>query len=439
MLEIPRNNGSITNKLIALAILIFISFVASRFVLGVVGERESRQNDAIGETSLQWSDPQLVAGPVLTVPVERVVLSSTGETMVNTTTLTLLPKELQYDTEVASQVLTRGIYDIPVYTAAVHGSGSFDLTAAEQAASEGAKVLWDKAIVSLNVSDTRGIASTFDLGWNDESYQFLPASEFTSLTGGGVHTAVKIDPTQPDYSFDFVLPLKGSEKISFLPLGENTKVSMSSNWNAPSFQGAFLPLERELTTDGFSAKWEVASYSKNLPQSWEGRQSVDEELLLSKSFGVGLFEEVGFYTMVDRSTKYSILFICLTFLTFFMYEVLSGLRIHPVQYLLVGFALALFYLLLLSFAEIAGFLPAYITSALATTALITGYSFSVLRAKGRAFTITALLLSLYTYLYILLQLESFSLLFGSVLLFAVLASVMYITRDLDWYSLKKVE
>lgn len=439
MLEIPRNNGSITNKLIALAILIFISWVASRFVLGVVGERESRQSDAIGETSLQWSDPQLVSGPVLTVPVERTVLSSAGETVINTTTFTLLPKELQYDTEVSSQVLTRGIYEIPVYTAMVHGTGNFDLTTVEQAASEGAKVLWEKAVVSLNVSDTRGIVSTFDLGWNDESYQFMPASEFTLLKGGGVHTAVKIDPKQPDYTFDFVLPLKGSEKISFLPLGENTKVSVNSNWNAPSFQGAFLPTERSVTTGGFSAKWEVASYSKSLPQSWEGRPLVDEELLLSKTFGVGLFEEVGFYTMVDRSTKYSILFICLTFLTFFMYEVLSGLRIHPVQYLLVGFALALFYLLLLSFAEIVGFLPAYIISALATTALITGYSFSVLRAKGRAFTIAALLLALYTYLYILLQLESFSLLFGSVLLFAVLAGVMYITRDLDWYSLKKVE
>lgn len=437
MLRIPQNNGSITSKLIALAILVIISFVASLFVLGVVQERESRQTDAIGKTSEQWSNSQLISGPVLTVPVESVVVTAAGEPMVNTSTLVLLPKELQYDAEIVSQVLTRGIYDIPVYTATVHGSGSFDLSAAEQTLTEGTKVLWHKAVVSVNISDTRGIVSTFDISWNDTSYQFMPASEFTLLDESGVHAVVSVDPTQPKHSFDFVMPLKGSEKVMFLPLGENTKLSMSSDWVAPSFQGAFLPTERSLTADGFSAEWEVASYGKNLPQSWvSGESVVNEELLLSKSFGVSLFEEVGFYTMVDRSAKYAILFICLTFLTFFLYEVLSGLRIHPVQYLLVGFALALFYLLLLSFSEVIGFLPAYFTSVLATTTLVTGYSFSVLHAKGRAFSITALLLTLYTYLYILLQLESLSLLFGSVLLFAVLAITMYITRNLDWYSLK---
>jgi inner membrane protein len=158
---------------------------------------------------------------------------------------------------------------------------------------------------------------------------------------------------------------------------------------------------------------------------------------LSKQFGVGLYQEVDFYTMVDRAIKYSILFISLTFLTFFMYEVLVGLRIHPVQYLLVGLAIALFYLLLLSFAEIIGFLPAYLVSMIATTALVSGYCFSVLKARKRAAAIAALFITLYGYLYILLQLETLSLLFGSVLLFGVLATVMYLTRNLDWYTLNK--
>ena len=196
--------------------------------------------------------------------------------------------------------------------------------------------------------------------------------------------------------------------------------------------------KRRLTENGFEATWKITSYGKNLPQFWlENTTAVDNATLLSKQFGVGLYQEVDFYTMVDRATKYSILFISLTFLTFFMYEVLVGLRIHPVQYLLVGLGIALFYLLLLSFAEITGFLPAYLISMIATIALVSGYCFSVLKARKRAAAIAALLLALYGYLYILLQLETFSLLFGSVLLFGVLATVMYLTRDLDWYTLNK--
>jgi inner membrane protein len=378
----------------------------------------------------------MIAGPVITIPVEKTNVTTTGERVVNTTTLTLLPQKLSYESQVESQTLSRGVYETPVYTTTVNGSGSFDITDIDTAASAHTQILWDKAVVSINVSDTRGISSMFDLTVNGDKYPMLPSSEFTTLNGSGVHANVSIDPNQPDYTFSFELPLKGSREISFLPLGEDTNVLVKSDWNAPSFTGEFLPEERTITESGFEATWKITSYGKNLPQYWIGNSSiVDGESLISKSFGVGLYQEVDFYTMVDRSTKYSILFITLTFLTFFMYEVLAGLRIHPVQYLLVGLAIALFYLLLLSFAEIIGFLPAYLVAAIATTVLITGYCFSVLKAKKRAFSIAALLTALYGYLYILLQMDQYSLLFGSVLLFGVLATVMYITRDLDWYSL----
>ncbi len=234
------------------------------------------------------------------------------------------------------------------------------------------------------------------------------------------------------------MPLKGSRELSFLPLGEDTVVKVGSAWSAPSFTGEFLPDERNLRGTGFDASWHVASSGKNAPQSWVGNVSaVNAEMLLSKAFGVGLYQEVDFYTMIDRATKYGILFITLTFLTFFMFEVLGGLRIHPVQYLLVGLALAVFYLLHLSFAEIIGFLPAYLTGAVATTLLISGYCMSVLKAKKKTLSIVLLLTALYTYLYVLLQLETYSLLFGSVLIFGVLGTVMFITRKLDWYSLSK--
>ncbi len=438
ILQKPHKGNQLTGKLIILAVLMVISWAATMFVWGVIQDRERRQETASNEISEQWSRPQVIAGPVITVPVEKTTITTTGERVVNTTALTLLPQKLSYESHVESQLLTRGVYVTPVYTATIRGAGNFDLFDIALEASSDTRILWDKAVVSINVSDTRGISSMFDLTINGDKYQMLPSSDFSTLDGSGIHTNITIDPHQPDYTFSFELPLKGSREISFLPLGEDTNVVVKSDWNAPSFTGEFLPEERNITERGFEATWNITSYGKNLPQYWLGNSAiVNNESLLAKSFGVGLYQEVDFYTMVDRSTKYSILFISLTFLTFFMYEILSGLRIHPMQYLLVGLAIALFYLLLLSFAEVIGFFPAYLVSTVATTILITGYCFSVLKAKKRALSIGALLIALYGYLYILLQLEELSLLFGSILLFGVLTTVMYITRDLDWYALNK--
>ena len=435
----PNKNNQIMTKLLILGVLVSVSWTATMFVRGIIQERAGTQKTTADEISEQWSRPQVIAGPVITVPVEKTSVSSTGERVVNSATLTLLPQKLSYESHVASQLLTRGIYHIPVYTTTINGSGNFDLKDIDIKSSADTKILWDQAVVSINVSDTRGISSMFDLTLNNTKYQMLPSSEFVTLDKSGVHKNISIDPNQPSYSFSFEMPLKGSREISFLPLGEDTNVVVKSDWSAPSFTGEFLPEERNISKDGFDATWKITSYGKGLPQYWvSDSSSVDKDALLAKTFGVGLYQEVDFYTMVDRSTKYSILFITLTFLTFFMYEVLSGLRIHPMQYLLVGAAIALFYLLLLSFVEIIGFLPAYLISTAAITTLITGYCFSVLREKKRAFAIGGLLIALYGYLYILLQLEQLSLLFGSVLLFGVLATLMYITRNLDWYSLNKV-
>ncbi len=435
----PKNN-QLTKKLIVLALLIGVSWIATMFVWNIVQERESSQQGTASLISEQWSRPQLIAGPVLTIPMEKTIITTTGEKLITNDTLTLLPKNLTYTSDIKSQILTRGIYEAPVYTSIINGSGSFDLSVINLQPSENIKLLWGKAIVSINISDTRGIDSNLSIDWNNKSYPLLPSSKFSTLDENGVHAPIVIDGTNSTYPFTFTLPLKGSREISFLPLSENTEVNLTSDWSTPSFTGEFLPKERNITEAGFSATWNITSYGKNTPEYWlNNLNSVTRDFFAQKTFGVGLFQEVDFYTMIDRIMKYSILFISLTFLTFFMYELLAGLRIHPMQYLLVGLAIALFYLLLLSFAEIVGFQIAYLISTIATTILITGYCFSVLKAKKRAFSITALLIALYGYLYILLQLEQFSLLFGSVLLFGVLAAVMYLTRNLDWYTLNNKE
>lgn len=439
MNETAQNSPKSTQlmgKLIVLAVLVTVSWVATMFVWATTQDRQSRQESASAEISEQWSRPQTISGPVITIPVETTTVSASGERMVSASTITLLPRKLSYESKIKSQLLSRGVYETPVYTTTISGAGDFDVTGIALEDSSSTRIIWNKAIISLNVSDTRGVSSMFELNLNGEKYQMVPSSDFSTLDSSGMHANIMIDPNKPDYVFSFEMPLKGSREISFLPLGEDTSVVVDSDWSAPNFIGKFLPEERSITENGFNAVWNITSYGKNLPQYWfDNSSTVTNELLLSKSFGVALYQEVDFYTMIDRAIKYSILFISLTFLTFFMYEILAGLRIHPMQYLLVGFGIAIFYLLLLSFAEIVGFLSAYLLASAATTGLITSYSFSFFRVRKRVFTIAALLVSLYCYLYILLQMDQYSLLFGSVLLFGVLSTVMYITRNLDWYSL----
>jgi len=447
---LAKKEPTLMRKLAVLGVIALISWIATLSVWFVISDRSMRQETATSEIGTQWGRAQIVGGPILSIPAESTSLSTTGEKVVTRRTLYLLPRELHYVGDLKTQTRSRGIYETPVYTATVAASGIFNLTDIDASTLGGATILWDKAVVSVTISDTRGITSAIDMKWGDREYSFSPSSHIPELGDTGIHTPLAIDLTKNEIPFSFEVPLNGSESFSVIPFGQNTTATLTSDWKSPSFQGEFLPENREVTDAGFTASWKVSSFGNNIPHYWlSGDTSPLTNVLPEKSidpmfpfsqephgtlFGVALHQNVDFYTMVNRATKYSILFVALTFLVFFMYEILAGLRIHPMQYLLVGLAIALFYLLLLSFSELFGFLTAYLISTTAITLLISGYCASVLKAKKRAFVIGALLLALYTYLYILLQLEELSLLFGSLLLFVVLAIVMYITRNLNWYN-----
>jgi len=203
--------------------------------------------------------------------------------------------------------------------------------------------------------------------------------------------------------------------------------------------GAFLPSDRTVSDTGFNATWHVSSFGRNYPQTWEGTDVVSYATLAESAFGVSFYDGVDLYTQLFRSVKYSVLFIVITFTVFFLFEVLQKVRVHPIQYLLIGSALALFYLLLLSLAEQIGFLYAYLLATAMTTLLVVGYSASVLKQKSRALLVGVQLMVLYGYLYFVLKLEDYALLFGALLLFALLASVMYLTRNVDWFTLGRRE
>jgi len=419
--------GGVTLKIVVIGIVAVACFVASLMVLGLVSERQTRHEEVQNEISQTWSAPQTVIGPMLvftkpplkdtTTPVEQYVL----------------PSSLKIESEIAPDLRSRGIFDTVVYTQKLKVSGTFATTDAR-----GAPLRSTPTLV-LALSDTRSIEKQVSLNWNGTVVPFEPGLNTGVVDSAGIHATVPYLASAKEYPFSFELTIKGTKKALFVPVGKETEVTVTSPWKTPEFTGAFLPSERTVDANGFSATWHVSSFGRNYPQTWEGSNIVPASALTDSAFGVNFFEGVDLYTQLDRSVKYAILFIVITFTVFFLFEVLQKLRVHPVQYLLIGAALALFYLLLLSFAEQIGFLRAYALSTGMITLLITSYSASVLKQKARALFVGVTLLALYTYLYFVLKLEDYALLFGALLLFVLLASVMFLTRKVDWFSVAKTE
>lgn len=433
----PQKKNALFPKMVIIAVLIVVTWVSTLLVLAVVIDRSERADTAASEIATKWSREQTLTGPVITIPTRTTEIFD-GREMVREGFIFLLPETLNYDVSLETATLSRGIFDAVVYTGNVTATGEVDLDEINLGEISGT-IQWSGARLSIGIPDTRGITSETKLLWNNGESSFEPGVASTIIGTTGISAPITINRNSKDNSFSFDLTLRGSAEINFVPLGKTTNVSISSNWPSPSFSGEFLPANRELTNSGFSADWAISSFGRSLPQTWSGTESANNETIeqniQNATFGVALHQDVDFYTQVNRSIKYSILFISLTFLAFFMFEVLGGLQIHPMNYLLVGLAIALFYLLLLSFSENIGFLSAYALSTLAITGLITGYCKAVLKAKKRAGIIAILLLALYAYLYVLLQLDELSLIFGSVFLFVILATVMYLTRNIDWYEI----
>jgi inner membrane protein len=432
----PQPNEGLLFKLATIAFLVIITWIPTFLVGSLTGEREGRADEAHAEIGTKWSREQTLNGPVITIPRKSTAVVD-GKQVVTDGYIFLLPEELTYDATLDTQVLSRGIFDSPVYTSKVHGTGSFNVNEIE-VGTAGGEIYWDKARISVGIPDTRGIDSGTEMVWNGTNVSFESGVPATAIGTSGISAPVTLNRSKKNNTFEFDLTLRGSQKFDLIPLGKTTNVTMASNWPTPSFTGEFLPQDRELKEDGFTAHWTVSSLGRSIPQTWTGSGSdvpiAVQENINKSIFGVDLYQDVDFYTLVDRAVKYAVLFIALTFLSFFMFEVLSNLRIHPMNYLFVGLAIALFFLLLLSISENIGFPMAYLISTLSITALITGYSRAVLKARKKAGIITFILIALYSYLYVLLQLDELALLFGAVLLFVILSTVMYLTRHINWYE-----
>jgi inner membrane protein len=431
-----------TSAIARLAVMAFLTLLLGiplMWVDSIVGERASRRAGAVSEVSATWASPQTLAGPVLAIPYTATWVDNAGHMQRSVARAYFLPRDVRIQARVVTEVRHRGIFDIPVYRSTLEVTGTFTRPDLGWVRPVPEHVDWDRATVIAGVSDPRGVARRAALAWRGQRIPFEGGAEDVGLFSSGLHAPVgsleELDPGVP-LAFEFILELNGTRDLWFLPAAGETVVAMNATWPHPSFSGAALPETRTIRGDGFDAEWHVQDFARPYPAQWTSGDTQLASRGGASAFGVSFIQPIDIYEQADRAVKYAVLFIILTFMVFFLWEVFSATLLHPVHYVFIGFAMCVFYLLLLSISEHTGFDPAYAVASSATTMLIAGYARAVLRGMKQAASVFAALASLYGFLYLLLRLEDYALLAGSIGLFIVLAFVMFVTRRMNWYDIR---
>jgi inner membrane protein len=425
-----RNSASI--KIISIGILVLVLLIPTSMISSLLGERELRRDSVVQEINKKWGNSQTITGPFATIPYKSFYKDKNEKIRYTIKYFYILPEKLNIKGDIAPHIRYRSIYEAVLYNSQLDITGTFTVPQLSQLNIEPENILWEKSVFSIGITDMRGIKENIQITFDKKNYAVSPGLKTTDIATAGVSSLIPLSPTDSSKPFSFRLNLNGSEQIKFTPVAEETNVIIKSSWASPSFNGAFLPTTREITKSGFNATWKVLHLNRNFPQYWQGNQyKVNESF-----FGLKLLITADIYQKSTRISKYALMFVVFTFSAFFFSEIINRNRVHPIQYLLIGLAVILFYVLLLSISEHLNFDYAYMLSALAITCLITGYSKGILKNKHFTITVFSLLTILYLYLYIVLQLEDYALIMGSIGLLGVLSAVMFITRKIDWYSLE---
>lgn len=437
---------SILFKLAVIGFLLLLMCIPLSMVESQLRDRLSRRNTAIQEINTTWGAAQELIGPILKLPyllhtkvAQQKVIDGKMQTVeVEKTSIDyayFLPGNLEIVGKVEPQKLHRGIYESIVYQARCEFSGMFDLSGIAELKIDPKDVRWEEAQLCMRASDLRGASERIPLQFGGATSTFLPGSDISG-SPSGIHAPLKglesVSQSATPCPFSFTLSLNGSETLAFAPVGRETKVRLSSPWPDPSFYGKFLPSTREVRTDGFSASWNLSYYGRNYPQQWTQAQTI--ESLSSSTFGVKFMAPIDNYRQTERTVKYASLFILLMFTAYFLFEVMAKLKIHPFQYILIGAAICVFYLGILALSEFYSFGCSYAESAFAAWAMISLYTRSVLKSGRKTVIISVILAILQAYFYLMTQLQDYSMVFGTAMLFVALASVMFVTRRLDWYN-----
>ncbi|GAB4181727.1 MAG: cell envelope integrity protein CreD [Calditrichia bacterium] len=427
--------NSVSVRMFIIGMLVVVMMIPAFMVQELIRERKMRWQNVFQEVSDKWGEKQIISGPVLSVPYDVPIRLDNGQVEMQEKYAHLLPQHLNIQATVNPEIRYRGIYELVLYKADIRISGDFLPSEIQNANVPDKDLRWQDAIISVGISDMKGIQQLINITWNGGEIEARPGIPVNDVLSSGIYVNTDIKNSNEKATFSFNLHVNGSEDLWFTPLGVETNAEISSDWGTPSFNGMFLPDERIVSSEGFKASWNILHLNRNFPQYWTG----NAYRINQAAFGVKLLIPVESYQKTMRTAKYAFMFVALTFLAFFMIEVINRRRIHPIQYLLIGFALILFYTLLLSISEYLSFGVSYLIACVAIVAMISLYTMSILKQMKHTMIILIELILLYSYLYIVLQLEDYALLMGSIGLFVILAVVMYVTRKIDWYGLSEAE
>ncbi len=425
--------NSVGIKLLVIAGLSLLLLIPAFMVEDIVYERNFRKETAQNEVSDKWGNSQTISGPILSVPFNRYYKNKDGNIVKSIHYAHFLPDVLNIESNLESERRYRGIYELVVYNAKFKISGNFSPPNFTGMNISDPEINWEDAVLSFGITDMKGIKKLVDIKVNGKTQSANPGIKAKDVLHSGININPHITASPQNLNFSIDLDLNGSKELMFVPVGKKTNVVLKSNWSNPSFNGNFLPYNREISDNGFIAKWKVLHLNRNYPQKW-----IDSQFHIDNSrFGVNLRVTVDEYQKTIRTTKYAIMFISLTFLTFFMIELLGGKSVHPIQYLLIGFGLLIFYTLLISFAEHISFEVSYLIASAGIITMISLYTKSVFKEMKFTLLVSGVLVLLYGYMYIILQLQDYALLMGSIGLFIILGLLMYLTRNIDWFSIVK--
>ncbi|MEZ4859153.1 MAG: cell envelope integrity protein CreD [Flavobacteriaceae bacterium] len=433
---------SITARMIVVGFLLFVLLIPLEFVKNLITERAFRQQEVIREINSKWGNEVLLSGPILKIPYktyreEKIYLPETKVFEMKTEEIInyayLFPDQLDIDAKVITKAepLKRSIYESVVFTSEIEVKGNFPKIDLSNKDIQAEDIIWDKISVLIKTSNLKGIRNTIEVNVANETLAMTPkyAQAYLNTIETENISNFPREVTE-NIPFSFHLKVNGSESLKFIPIGKETEVQMSSNWHSPSFDGNYLPDDgsREITNEGFKASWKVLQINRQFQQQFFNELPDLEEF----AFGTKLIIPVDEYQKSERTAKYGFMVIGLTLLVFLLIQIVSKIYIHPFQYIMIGLALVMFYTLLISISEHSSFFKAYVIAAASVLGLITLYSRVILNGFKFPLLIGASLASLYGFIYVIIQLENYALLVGSIGLFVILATIMFASRKIDW-------
>ena len=449
-----RSRGSLGIKLMIVCALVVLMAIPAMFVSYVSFERSSRADDVTREVSARYGGSQLLTGPILVAPYFKA--SADGD-LLESGEYVIFPEDGRAEFhDVKTEIRKRSLFKVPIYKASGTLSATFN-PVDKSRHEKGRNIQWDQAQFLVGLSDGRGLSDdVYLVSDRGTKYKFEPVLH-TGPSGysdgavydvayknmGGISTRSSLTylsvPAQSlmseteSFSVTARLKIGGATEFSVMPYAKSTQLSLKSNWASPGFTGGFAPIDREISANGFFAKWSVPYLARGILGAGEFHE-LDFHNQSGKAMSTRFVAEVSPYQTVNRALKYAVLFIGLVFMTFFLFEVMVGVRVHPAQYILIGLAQTIFYLLLLAFSEHVGFVLAYMIAAGAIVGLTGAYAGAVLGSRDYAIRAGGVFAVTYGLLFSLMRLQDFALLIGALASFGAIALIMYLTRDLDWYG-----